>query len=114
MAFHPQTDGQSERTIQTSEDMLRACVMKFIDSWDDHLPLIEFAYNNNYHSSIDMTPYEALYSKRYGTPTCWNEASKARLLGSKIVQHTAEQVKIIRSKLKAAQDRQKSYAYKRR
>ncbi|KAK4400596.1 Transposon Ty3-I Gag-Pol polyprotein [Sesamum angolense] len=53
-AFHPQTDGQSERTIQTLEDMMRACIMKFKGYWDDHLPLMEFAYNNNFHSSIDM------------------------------------------------------------
>ena len=59
-AFHPQTDGQSERTIQTLEDMLRMCVMDLGGSWDDHLPLVEFAYNNSYHSSIEMAPYEAL------------------------------------------------------
>ncbi|KAL0448243.1 UNVERIFIED_CONTAM: Transposon Ty3-I Gag-Pol polyprotein [Sesamum latifolium] len=60
-AFHPQTDGQSERTIQTLEDMMRACVIEFRGNWDDHLPLIEFAYNNSFHSSIGMAPYEALY-----------------------------------------------------
>ena len=58
--FHPQTDGQAERTIQTLEDMLQACMIDFGGSWDDHLPLIEFAYNNSYHSSIQMAPYEAL------------------------------------------------------
>ena len=60
-AFHPQTDGQSERMIQTLEDMLRACVLQFKGSWDGHLSLIEFAYNNNYQESIDMAPYKALY-----------------------------------------------------
>ena len=60
-AFHPQTDGQAERIIQTLEDMLRACVIDFKGSWDDHLSLIEFSYNNSYHSSIQMTPYKALY-----------------------------------------------------
>ena len=59
-SFHPQTDGQAERTIQMLEDMLRACVIDFKGSWDDHLPLIEFAYNNCYHSSIQMAPYDAL------------------------------------------------------
>ncbi|MCF6818981.1 hypothetical protein L3H38_11075, partial [Corynebacterium sp. MC-19] len=59
IAFHPQTDGQAERTIQTLEDMLRACALDFKGSWVDHLPLIEFAYNNSYHSSIKMAPYEA-------------------------------------------------------
>ena len=60
-AFHPQTDGQSERTIQTLKDMLRACVIDFRGNWEDHLVLIEFAYNNNYHASIQMAPFEALY-----------------------------------------------------
>ncbi|KAJ8767334.1 hypothetical protein K2173_017378 [Erythroxylum novogranatense] len=72
-AFHPQTDGQSERTIQTLEGMLRACVMDFRGAWDDHLPLVEFAYNNSYHSSIQMAPYEALYGRRCRTPICWDE-----------------------------------------
>ncbi|WP_227642594.1 hypothetical protein, partial [Klebsiella pneumoniae] len=60
-AFHPQTDGQTERTIQTLEDMLRACVLDFRSGWEEHVSLIEFAYNNSYHSSIGMAPFEALY-----------------------------------------------------
>ena len=67
-AFHPQTDGQSEKTIQTLEDMLRICIMDLGGSWDDHLPLVEFAYNNSYHSSIEMAPYEALYRRKYRSP----------------------------------------------
>ena len=67
--------------------------------------MIEFAYNNSYHSSISMAPYEALYGRRCKTPVCWDKAGEARLLGPEIVQHMAEQVKIIRAKLKAAQDR---------
>ena len=89
---------------------MRACVMEFTDNWDNHLPMIEFAYNNSYHSSIDMAPYEALYGRRCRTPVCWDEVGEARLLGPEIVQHMVEQVKIIKAKLKAAQDRQKSYA----
>ena len=89
---------------------MRACVMEFTGNWDDHLPMIEFAYNNSYHSSIGMAPYEALYGRRCRTPVCWDEVGEARLLGPEIVQHMAEQVKIIRAKLKAAQNRQKSYA----
>ena len=58
--FHPQTEGQSERTIQTLKDMFRMCVMDFGGQWDLHLPLIEFAYNNSYHASIEIAPYEAL------------------------------------------------------
>ncbi|GKE41381.1 putative reverse transcriptase domain-containing protein [Tanacetum coccineum] len=60
-AYHPQTDGQRERTIQMLEDMLRACVIDFESSWDHHLPLVEFSYNNSYHASIKAAPYEALY-----------------------------------------------------
>ena len=69
-AFHPQTDGQSERTIQTLEDMLRACVLEFGGSWDTHLPLMEFAYNNSYQANIGMAPYEALYGRKCRTPVC--------------------------------------------
>ena len=68
--FHPQTDGQSERTIQTLEDMLRMCVMDFGGQWDSHLPLIEFAYNNSYHASIEMASYEALYGRKCRSPLC--------------------------------------------
>ena len=71
--FHPQTDGQSERTIQTLEDMLRMCVIDLGGNWDDHLPLVEFSYNNNYHSSIEMAPYEALYGRKCRSPLCWDE-----------------------------------------
>ena len=67
-AFHPQTDGQSERTIQTLEDMLRTCVMGFKGSWDNYLSLVEFAYNNSYHASIGMPPFEALYGRRCRSP----------------------------------------------
>ena len=68
--FHPQIDGQSERTIQTLEDMLRACVLDFKGSWASHLPLVEFTYNNSYHSSIKAAPYEALYGRKYRSPIC--------------------------------------------
>ena len=103
-------DGQIKRAIQTLKDMLRMCVLDFKQDWDQYLSLVEFAYNNSYHSSIDMAPYEALYGRRCRTPVCWDEAGKARLLGPEIVQHMVEQVKIIRAQLKAAQDRQKNYA----
>ncbi|KAL0428025.1 UNVERIFIED_CONTAM: Transposon Tf2-11 polyprotein [Sesamum latifolium] len=63
-AYHPQTDGQIERTIQTLEDMLRACILDFKGNWGDYMTLIEFSYNNSYHSSIDMAPYEALYGRK--------------------------------------------------
>ena len=80
-AFHPQTDGQAERTIQTLEDMLRECVIDFRGNWDDHLPLIEFSYNNSYHSSIGMAPFEALYGRRCRSPVGWFEARESSILG---------------------------------
>ncbi|TYK04692.1 putative DNA/RNA polymerases superfamily protein [Cucumis melo var. makuwa] len=84
-SFHPQTDGQLERTIQTLEDMLRACVLQFKGSWDTQLPLMEFAYNNSYQSSIGMAPYEALYNRLCKTSVCWNDVGKRQLVGPKLV-----------------------------
>ncbi|KAJ0017607.1 hypothetical protein Pint_10283 [Pistacia integerrima] len=104
-AFHPQTDGQSERTIQTLEDMLRAVVMQFKKSWDSFLPLAEFAYNNSYQASIGMPPYEALYGRKCRTPICWSEAGERKLVGPEIVQTTNNSIQFIKEKLKAAQDR---------
>nr|GEV02522.1 putative reverse transcriptase domain-containing protein [Tanacetum cinerariifolium] len=72
-AYHPQTDGQSERTIQMLENMLRACVMDFKKGWDRHLPLIEFSYNNSYHTSIKAAPFKALYGRKCQSPVCWAE-----------------------------------------
>jgi hypothetical protein len=75
-AYHHQTDGQSERTIQSLEDLLRVCVLEQGGTWDSHLPLIEFIYNNSYHSSIRMAPFEALYGRRCRTPLCWFETGE--------------------------------------
>ncbi|GKC11096.1 putative reverse transcriptase domain-containing protein [Tanacetum coccineum] len=72
-AYHPQTDCQSERTIQTLEDMLHACVVDFTKGWDRHLPLVKFSYNNSYHTSIKATPFEALYDQKCRSPVCWTE-----------------------------------------
>ena len=105
IAFHPQTDGQSERTIQALEDMLRACVVEFKGSWDNYLALIEFAYNNSYQSSIGMAPYEALYGRKCRTLVFWDEMGERRLIGLEIVQDTTEKVKKIRERLKIANDR---------
>ena len=80
-AYHPQTDGQSERTIQTLENMLRSSVPQFGDAWHKRLDLMEFAYNNSYHSSIGMSPFEALYSKSCRTPLCWSEVGEMALVG---------------------------------
>ncbi|KAL0421149.1 UNVERIFIED_CONTAM: Retrovirus-related Pol polyprotein from transposon, partial [Sesamum latifolium] len=108
-AFHPQTDGQSERTIQTLEDMMRACVIEFRGNWDDHLPLIEFAYNNSFHSSIGMAPYEALYGRKCRSPICWDIEGLRQLEGPELVQETVDKIQTVKQCLKAAQDRQKSY-----
>ena len=95
-AFHPQTDGQSERVIQVLEDMLRGCIIDFHGSWEDYLPLVEFAYNNSYQTSIQMAPYEALYGRRCRTRTCWTELGKRQVLGSELVADTESKVKLIR------------------
>ncbi|GJT97187.1 putative reverse transcriptase domain-containing protein [Tanacetum coccineum] len=91
-AYHPQTDGQSERMIQTLEDMLRACVIDFGGSWDVHLPLAEFSYNNSYHSSIRCAPFEALYGRKCRSPILWAEIGESSLIGPELVQETTDKV----------------------
>ncbi|GKB08078.1 putative reverse transcriptase domain-containing protein [Tanacetum coccineum] len=113
-AYHPQTDGQSERTIQTLEDMLRACVIDFGGSWDVHLPLAEFSYNNSYHTSIRCAPFEALYGRKCRSPVLWAEIGEGSLIGPELVQETTDKVVVIKERLQAARDRQKSYADNRR
>jgi hypothetical protein len=105
--FHPQTDGQSERTIQTLEDLLRSCVLEFGRNWEDLLPLVEFTYNNSHQTTIGMAPYEALYGRKYRTLICWEEVGERKLLGPKMVQLTTDKVRVIRKRMKEAQDRQK-------
>ncbi|GJR82171.1 putative reverse transcriptase domain-containing protein [Tanacetum coccineum] len=109
-AYHPQTDGQSERTIQTLEDMLRACVIDFGNGWVRHLPLVEFSYNNSYHASIKAAPFEALYGRKCRSPVCWAEVGQVQLTGPEMVQETTEKVIQIKQRMQAARDRQKSYA----
>ncbi|GKC60352.1 putative reverse transcriptase domain-containing protein [Tanacetum coccineum] len=109
-AYHPETDGQSERTIQTLEDMLRACVLDFGKNWDRHLPLVEFSYNNSYHTSIKAAPFEALYGRKCRSPVCWAEVGDAQLTGPAIIHETTEKIVQIKSRIQAARDRQKSYA----
>ncbi|KAD7477929.1 hypothetical protein E3N88_01065 [Mikania micrantha] len=94
--------------------MLRACVLDFGGSWDTHLPLIEFSYNNSYHSSIKMAPFEALYGRKCRSPLCWAEMGDSQITGPEIIQETTEQIVQIKERLKTARDRQKSYAGKRR
>ncbi|KAL0560151.1 hypothetical protein IC582_000545 [Cucumis melo] len=113
-AFHPQTDGQTGRLNQVLEDMLRACALEFPGSWDSHLHLMEFAYNNSYQATIGMAPFEALYGKCCRSPVCWGEVGEQRLMGPELVQSTNEAIQKIRSRMHTAQSRQKSYADVRR
>nr|GEW75966.1 putative reverse transcriptase domain-containing protein [Tanacetum cinerariifolium] len=113
-AYHPQTDGQCERTNQTLEDMLIMCVLDFGGSWDVHLPLVEFSYNNSYHSSVRCAPFEALYSRKCRSPIMWVEVGEGQLIGHELVQETTEKISQIKDRLKAARNHQKSYTGKRR
>ncbi|GKE45896.1 putative reverse transcriptase domain-containing protein, partial [Tanacetum coccineum] len=112
--YHPETDGQSERTIQTLEDILRACVIDFGKGWEKHLPLVEFSYNNSYHASIKAAPFEALYGRKCRSPVCWVEVGDVQLTGPKIIHETTKKIVQIRQRLQAAKDRQSSYANVRR
>ncbi|GJS53717.1 putative reverse transcriptase domain-containing protein [Tanacetum coccineum] len=109
-AYHPQIDGQSERTIQTLEDMLRACAINFGKGWVNHFPLVEFSYNNSYHASIKAAPFEALYGRKFRSPVCWAEVGQVQLTGQELVQETTEKIIQIKQRIQVAHDRQKSYA----
>jgi hypothetical protein len=113
-AYHPQTDGQSERTIQILEDMLRLCVMDFKGKWIQYLPLVEFAYNNSFQATIGMAPYEALYGQKCRSPLYWDEVGERQLVGPEIIQDTKDKITLIQKRMLAAQSRQKSYADTRR
>jgi len=112
--YHPQTDRQSKRTIQTLEDLLRACVLDNKGSWDKFLALIEFTYNNSFHVSIGMAPFEALYERKCRTPLYWYEMGENLIVGPEIIQRTIDMVKLAQEKMKATQSCQKSYHDKRR
>ncbi|GJX00873.1 putative reverse transcriptase domain-containing protein [Tanacetum coccineum] len=109
-AYHPQSDGQSDRTIQTYEDTLCVCVIDFMKGWDRHLPLVEFSYNNNYHTSIKAAPFEALYARKCRSPIYWAEVGDAQLTSLEIIHKMTEKNFQIKKRIQAAHDRQKSYA----
>ncbi|GJS86393.1 putative reverse transcriptase domain-containing protein [Tanacetum coccineum] len=113
-SYHPQTDGQSKRTIQILEDMLRVCVLDFGKGWDKHLPLVEFLYNNSYHTNIKDAPFEALYGRKCRSPICWAKVEDSQLTGPKIIHETTEKIVQIKIRIQAAHDRQKSYVDVRR
>ena len=94
--FHPQIDGQSERTIQVLEDMLRACVLDHKGSWEEHFPLVEIAYNNSYQASIQMAPYEALYGRPCRSPLCWIEVGENSITCPDLIRDSYEKVSFIR------------------
>ena len=112
-AFHPQTNSQSERTIQVLEDMLRACVLGYKGSWEEHLPLVEFSYNS-YQASIQMAPYEALYGRPCQSPLCWTDVGENSITGPDMIRDTSEKVELIRKCLLMAQGRKKNYADRQR
>ena len=107
-AYHPQTDGQS------LEDLLRTCILDHIGAWNEVLPLIEFTYNNSFHASIGMAPYEALYCRRCRTPLCWYQVWEAVLVGPELLEQTTEKVRMLRERMHASQSRHKAYADRKR
>eukprot|EP00253_Pinus_taeda_P012217 PITA_12217 len=113
-ACHPQTDGQTERVNQVVEDMLRACVMMRPTQWEEYLHLVEFPYNNGYHSSTQLSPFEVLYGRKCHTPSSWGGPEDRLRLGLDMLKEMEDMVKKVRNNLKAAQDRQKSFADRKR
>jgi hypothetical protein len=113
-AYHPQTDGQTERVNQILEDMLRDCAIDYDKNWDKCLSLAEFAYNNSYQSSLKMAPFEALYGRRCRTPLNWSQPSEREIFGPDLVSEAERKVKMIRKNIETALARQKSYHDKRR
>lgn len=123
-AYHPQTNGQSERTIKTLEDMFLPCMIDFRNTWDTRLPLVEFSYNNSYHISIKVTPFEALYGHKCRSPICRVEggdiqvakeyAGDTLLTRPTIIHEMTEKIVQIKEQLKVTHDRQKSYFNVRR
>nr|GFC22835.1 putative reverse transcriptase domain-containing protein [Tanacetum cinerariifolium] len=109
-AYHPETNGQSKRTIQTLKDILRACAIDFGKGWVNHLPLVKFSYNNSYHASIKAAPFEALYGRKCRSPVCWIEVEETQILGPELIQETTKKIIQIKQRMQAARDRQKSYA----
>jgi hypothetical protein len=98
-AYHPQTDGQTERVNQILEDMLRACALQYGRSWDKSLPYAEFFYNNNYQESLKMAPFEMLYGQRCQTPLFWNETGERKVFRPDILQEAEKQVHMVRENL---------------
>jgi transposase InsO family protein len=105
-AYHPQTDGQTKRTNQILEDMLRACALQDKIGWDKRLPYAEFSYNNSYQASLNMSPFEALYGRIYRTPLHWDQPGERQVFEPDILLEAKENIRMVRENLKAAQSRQ--------
>ena len=108
-AYHPQTDGQTERVNQILEDMLRSCALTHGPKWEDSLPYAEFSYNNSYQSSLKMSPFEALYGRKCRTPLNWSQTGDSQIFGTDLMLEAEKQVKDIQERLCIAKSRQKSY-----
>ena len=113
-AYHPQTDGQTERVNQVLEDMLHACVLSYGKNWEKCLPFAEFSYNNSFQASLGMAPFEALYGTKCRTPLNWSETGERPFFGPDSINEAESQVQLIRDRLRIAQSRQNSYADRRR
>jgi hypothetical protein len=110
--YYPESDGQTERVNRVIEYMLRMYVMDKPSKWEDYLHLVEFAYNNGYQASLKMSPFEALYDRKCNTPVSWDNPADRTAVGLELLKDTEDQMTKIKQNLKAAQDRQKSYADK--
>jgi hypothetical protein len=113
-AYHPQTDGQSERTNQILEDMLRACALQEKLGWDKRLPYAKFSYNSSYQASLKMSLFQALYGRNCRTPLHWDQPGERQVFGLDILLEAEENVSMVRENLKTVQSRQRSYADTRR
>ena len=100
--FHPQIDGQTERTIQTLEYMLRSCALDWTGNWDEYMLLVEFAYNNSWQASISMAPFEFMYGRKCRALVCWNEVGEKTVEGPELVMVTNEKVTLAKQKLREA------------
>eukprot|EP00253_Pinus_taeda_P015383 PITA_15383 len=114
IAYHPQTDGQTEQVNQVVEDMLRSYVIQRSTRLEEYLHLVEFAYNNGYHASLQMSPFKVLYRRKFRTPSSWGGPEDRLMLGPEMLKEMEEMVKRVRDNLKVAQDRQKKFADRKR
>jgi hypothetical protein len=109
LAYHPQIDGQTERTNPVLEDMLRACALQDQSGWDKRLPYAKFSYNNSYQASLKMSPFQALYGRSCRTPLHWDQPGEKQVFAPDIFLEAEENIKMVRENLNIAQSRQRIY-----